>query len=867
MGGMLVSKVSGFVSVFLLVLFLFSVFFVVGVWGAQVTWSLETVDAALMVGVDTSIVLDSFDRPHISYFDDYWDDLKYARWTGSAWSIVAVDHVGDVGHETSIALDSSDYAHISYVEEIDAFFGDLKYARWTGSAWSIESVSNASGLSDTCIALDSGGNPHIVFQSYGNGYVWYARKTGSGWSVGPVDSSEPSGFVSLALDSLGRAHISYNVETSRDLKYARWTGSGWSIETVDAVGEVGRSSSIALDSMDRPHISYEDGSNSDLKYARWTGSTWSIETVDAAANVGQFTSIALDSMDRPHISYSDHYWHDLKYARWTDLGWLIRTVDTVGDVGTYTSIALDSSNHAHISYCDWTNYNLKYALDPDETFFSVSFDAFDGNGDLKNDAVEVTIDVDTTHSGTIDVFVSGYLQDSAYQTYGFNSSQWQITSNQVELEKLILKLPEDAPEDNYDICLQVEDDGLTIEDTKTISDAVYLYPPDTSSTGTLQGAVTDFDTGLPMQYVEIYVDDENFEGVPKAETDAAGQYSMELTEGEHLIIAHESEGSLYADSSVNVTIIKDVVTTQDFQLQRANWVLNVSVVGSGTTDPVVCMATYPVDSWVQVEAFPAEGWVLDHWMLDAVNVGSENPFSVLMDSAHSLTAVFVESTDWTLVIGVEGSGSTFPGVGEYQFSPGTEVVVEAFPSEGWSLSNWMLDSSWYGPESSFSVVMDGNHELTAFFAEESAIEPIVESCNPDGGQEDVFGLGEDMYVCGSGFPSSSDFEVYVVEDVEIWSDELTIPLRIGGTLEIVSSNAEGQIVPTNVWANLQAEGVYDIVVDVNDNGQYDMGVDALDDGDIEVSAGVQVIPELDSLIFLCIFVAATLVAIINKKRG
>ncbi|MBN1784612.1 MAG: carboxypeptidase regulatory-like domain-containing protein [Candidatus Bathyarchaeota archaeon] len=830
---------------------------------------METVDAALMVGVDTSIVLDSFDRPHISYFDDYWDDLKYARWTGSAWSVEPVDTVGNVGHESSIALDSSNYAHISCIEEIDASLGYLKYARWTGLTWSVESVSNASGLSDTCIAVDSGGYPHIVFQSYEHGYVWYARKTGSGWSVGPVDSSEPSGCVSLALDSLDRAHISYNVETSRDLKYARWTGTTWSIETVESSGEVGRSSSIALDSMDRPHISYEDGSNFNLKYARWTGSAWSIETVDAAASVGQFTSLALDSIDRPHIGYSDHNWLDLKYARWTDLGWLIWAIDTVGNVGPYVSIDLDSSDHAHISYWDWDNFNLKYARDPDETFFSVTYTSFDDDGDGKDDAVEVIMDVDTTHLGALNVGVFGFLVDDLGQVYGQNSGQWQITGGQVELEKLILKLPEGAPEGSYDILVYVEDDGLTIEDTRTLSNAGYLYPPDTSSTGTLQGTVTDVDTGLPMEGVEIYVDDENFEGAYKAETDATGQYSMELIEGEHLITAHESEGSMYDDSSVNVNIVKNTVTIQDFQLQRTNWLLSISVVGSGTTDPAVGFTTFSIGSSVQVEAFPEEGWVLDHWDLDGADVGDANPFSVTMDSDHSLVAVFTESgpSNWILVIEVAGSGYTSPGVGEHQFSVGAEVVVEAFPSTGWSLCNWIFDSSWYGPELGFPVVMDGDHELIAVFVEESSMISVVESCGSGGGQKDVFGLGEDMYVSGSGFPASAVFEVYVVEDVEVWSDGMTIPLRVSGTAETVSSDGEGYVSPTKVWSNLQAEGQYDVVVDVDDNGRYDVGVDALDDGDIEVSAGVQVIPEFGSWIFLALFVVASLVVIFYSRRS
>jgi hypothetical protein len=53
------------------------------------------------------------------------DDLKYARWTGSAWSIETVDSDGSVGGYASIALDSGNLPHISYHDNTN---DDLKYA-------------------------------------------------------------------------------------------------------------------------------------------------------------------------------------------------------------------------------------------------------------------------------------------------------------------------------------------------------------------------------------------------------------------------------------------------------------------------------------------------------------------------------------------------------------------------------------------------------------------------------------------------------------------------------------------------------------------------------------------------------------------
>ena len=367
--------------------------------GSALSWNIESVDT---VGYYTSIALDAGGYPHISYYDTTNEDLKYARWTGSAWDGLAspagpdsVDTAGDVGGYTSIALDANGYPHISYR---DATSGDLKYARWTGSAWDglaspagPDSVDTAGDVGFyTSIVLDAGGYPHISYYDATNGYLKYARWTGSAWDglagpAGPdsVDTAESVGlYTSIALDAGGYPHISYYDNTNSDLKYARWTGSAWDglaspagPDSVDTAGVVGFDTSIALDAGGYPHISYYDATNGDLKYARWTGSAWDglaspagPDSVDTAGSIGSFTSIALDAGGYPHISYYDITNGDLKYARWTGSAWdgLASpagpdSVDTAGVVGHYTSLALDAGGYPHISYYDSTNGDLKYA--------------------------------------------------------------------------------------------------------------------------------------------------------------------------------------------------------------------------------------------------------------------------------------------------------------------------------------------------------------------------------------------------------------------------------------------------------------------------------------------------------------------------
>lgn len=89
-------------------------------------WQKETLDN---VCGNTSIALDSADRPAISYWQDSHSTgqgiLKYAQLTSSGWITQEVDPSVSVGYETSLALDSHDLPHISYY---DYNAGDLKYA-------------------------------------------------------------------------------------------------------------------------------------------------------------------------------------------------------------------------------------------------------------------------------------------------------------------------------------------------------------------------------------------------------------------------------------------------------------------------------------------------------------------------------------------------------------------------------------------------------------------------------------------------------------------------------------------------------------------------------------------------------------------
>jgi hypothetical protein len=327
---------------------------------ADPVWVTTTVDSAGDVGRYTSLALDAFGLPHISYFAGTTGDLRYASFNGVSWVTETVDSAGDVGTDTSLALDAAGRPHISYYA-LNTM--DLRYASFNGISWVTETVDSAGNVGQySSLALDAAGRPRISYHHYYNfvDALRYAYFNGISWVTETVESAAGVGeYTSLALDTSGYPHISYHDDTAGSLKYASYNGTVWVTETLGTFWD-GYHTSLALDASDYPHIAHFSSGSMATIHTYYDGTSWYSETVDMD---GYENSLALDAAGFPHLAYPG--WDGgtiLKYAYKDGLGWHVTTVDAAGSAADNASLALGIGGTVYISAYDAAGGDLKIAV-------------------------------------------------------------------------------------------------------------------------------------------------------------------------------------------------------------------------------------------------------------------------------------------------------------------------------------------------------------------------------------------------------------------------------------------------------------------------------------------------------------------------
>ncbi|MBK7406442.1 MAG: hypothetical protein IPJ41_18055 [Phycisphaerales bacterium] len=273
--------------------------------GSASQWTISPfrVDNGLVQPVSIAVVLDSANRPHVTYVEADPDGdgaLHYTRWNGSAWvhdsgDVVALgaystsqlggdyldlestgvpvvayiipgadgsgpihvarlvggawqdELIGADGYQVKMVLGADDAPRVVYSTE-----SGLEYATRMAGVWKFESIAPGVSASSISLTLDADGSPVVGFRREDS--VDCATRSGGVWTLAPVDEAGPSEIrgatgTSVRVDSDGVVRLAYGALT--------YDGTGWFIEDLRCGVPVG--SCVSIDAQPRDAVSCPSG--------------------------------------------------------------------------------------------------------------------------------------------------------------------------------------------------------------------------------------------------------------------------------------------------------------------------------------------------------------------------------------------------------------------------------------------------------------------------------------------------------------------------------------------------------------------------------------------------------------------------------
>jgi len=182
----------------------------------------------------------------------------------------------------------------------------------------------------------------------------------------------------------------------------------------------------------------------------------------------------------------------------------------------------------------------------------------------------------------------------------------------------------------------------------------------------------------------------------------------------------EWQGAIEGDiNPETITIEQAMEVTAVFEQQ--DYPLSITIEGEGSVNESLNSGTRTEDGYLsgselELTATGEEGWAFVEWQGDVT--GSDNPFTLTMDEATEVTAVF-ERRDYPLTVNIEGEGTVEEEVvqgktTDYPFE--TNVELTANSAEGWAFVEWKGDVT--GTDNPAMIGVDEAKDVTAVFGRE-----------------------------------------------------------------------------------------------------------------------------------------------------
>ncbi len=267
------------------------------------------------------ITIDSKGTPHIVF--SRWDatdsgpeSVMYS--TGSSAEPISGTHGG--GAVPVIAIDKNDKLHVVYEADDKIYYQQASLNSGSATWTPAELVSDEGTSHGPHIALDDGGNAHIVWisTSCGQYNVFYRVRNASGGFSNVNGVNQNCGVYhtnpKVAVTSDNKVHVTYTAGDPLETYYTRFESGNWTSpkNISNTPDDHSRNPSLTTDGANTIFVAWEEGINANnhdivLSSSSDSGSNWS-SPLNISANPGLSTGVSVSfssTTNRVYVVWGD----------------------------------------------------------------------------------------------------------------------------------------------------------------------------------------------------------------------------------------------------------------------------------------------------------------------------------------------------------------------------------------------------------------------------------------------------------------------------------------------------------------------------------------------------------------------------------
>ncbi len=265
-----------------------------------------------------SAVYDSGGAPYVLFEDlGFSNAATVMQFDGTNWVLAGPrGFSAGTATYTSLAIDSSDQLYAAYSDGGTSPPGEATVQKFNGVSWAPLGSPGfsgiVSGVSYTCIAIDSADTPYVAYADGNNGMrATVMRYNGSSWVLVGTVAGFTSGsvaYVSLAIDPSDQPWVAFSDTsvggraTVMEFQSGSWVivgNQGFSTGTASYV-------SLKFDHAGRADVAFSDAGVSGKAVAYMlNGSSWKRLGGILSNGIANFISLAIDSANAPLCAFQD----------------------------------------------------------------------------------------------------------------------------------------------------------------------------------------------------------------------------------------------------------------------------------------------------------------------------------------------------------------------------------------------------------------------------------------------------------------------------------------------------------------------------------------------------------------------------------